>query len=56
MGHSSLEYVLENGGTLHDIELGTIEILTGRLWQPGLEKFNGGRNPEKEGEWDPVLP
>jgi hypothetical protein len=56
MSDSSLEYVLENGRHLHDIELGAMEILAGRLRQSGLEEFNRGRNSEKQGERDPIFP
>lgn len=56
MSYSTLEYVLEDRRHLHDVELGAVEMLAGRLGQPGLEQLDRGRDAEKQGKWEPIAP
>jgi len=40
MSHSTLEDILKDGRHLYDIELSTIQALTGRFQQPGFKQLN----------------
>ncbi len=50
--NSELEDRLQYRVGLHGIKLGTVDLLTDRLRQTGLQQFDRGSNAEQQRKWN----